>query len=98
MYRFVVRVCFVLFLSFCAVSAQAQEASKPTIAPMGVSANDSNMTAEELAVNASQAYQARNYAQALALYRKFIEQFGESIEAKEPIRQMRYPMAMCLFT
>ncbi len=64
---------------------------------MGVSANDSNMTAEELAVNASQAYQARNYAQALALYRKFIEQFGESIEAKEPIRQMRYPMAMCLF-
>jgi tetratricopeptide (TPR) repeat protein len=94
---FVVRVCPVLILCLFALSAKAQQASRPTVAPMGVSAADNNMTAEELAVNASQAYQARNYAQALTLYRKFIEQFGEAIEAKEPIRQMRYPMAMCLF-
>lgn len=64
---------------------------------MGVSAADNNMTAEELAVNASQAYQARDYAKAFSLYRKFIEQFGEAKEAQEAIRQMRYPMAMCLF-
>lgn len=97
MYQFGVRVCIVLFCCLVALSARAQQASRPTIQPMGVSANDTNLTAGELAVNADQLYGARDYAGALALYRKFIESFGEAKEAQEAIRQMRYPMAMCLF-
>jgi tetratricopeptide (TPR) repeat protein len=60
------------------------------------SANDANMTADELAVNARSLYTQGKYAEAAALYQKFIADYGTANEAQEAVRQMRYPLAMSL--
>ncbi len=60
------------------------------------SANDQNLTANELAVNAKSLYTQGKYAEAAALYRKFIGDYGAAKEAQEAVRQMRYPLAMSL--
>jgi len=89
---------FLLGSAVCLASLHAQEAKPQRDGPMiTASANDQGLTAEELAVNADHLYVAGKYAEALALYRKFIESFGEAKEAQAAIRMMRYPIAMCLF-
>jgi len=65
-------------------------------AQMTASANDQNLTADELAVNAKSLYTQGKYADAAALYRKFIGEYGAAKEAREAVRQMRYPFAMAL--
>jgi len=60
------------------------------------SANDSNLTAEGLSVNAKQLYLAGKYAEAAALYQQFLAAYGRAKEAQEAVRQMRYPLAMSL--
>jgi DNA uptake lipoprotein len=61
-----------------------------------ISANDANLTAEELAVNASQLYAAGKYAEAAAKYQAFLTAYGRAKEAQAAVRGMRYPLAMCL--
>ena len=59
-------------------------------------ADNQDLTADELAVNASSRYAQGNYAEAAKLYRKFVADFGSAVEAQATVRQMRYPLAMCL--
>jgi TolA-binding protein len=59
-------------------------------------ADNQDLTADELAVNASSFYAQGKYAEAAALYRKFAADFGSTVEAQAALRQMRYPLAMCL--
>jgi TolA-binding protein len=59
-------------------------------------ADNQDLTADELAVNASSLYAQGKYAEAAALYRKFAADFGSTVEAQPALRQMRYPLAMCL--
>lgn len=68
----------------------------PAWSQMGVSANDANMTADELAVSAKSLYTQGRYAEAAAQYQSFITQYGKAVEAQEAVRQMRYPLAMSL--
>ncbi len=91
MYRSVRQICFFVLFGVFAAQLPAQ------ISTGAVSAANQNLTAEQIAVAASLAYQKTQYAEALALYKKFIESFGEAKEAQAAIREMRYPMAMCLF-
>ena len=55
-------------------------------------ADNQDLTADELAVNASSRYAQGNYAEA-ANYRKFVADFGSALEAQAAVRQMRYPLA-----
>jgi TolA-binding protein len=59
-------------------------------------ADNQDLTADELAVNASSLYAKGKYGDAAAMYRKFLADFGSAVEAQAVIRQMRYPLAMCL--
>ena len=59
-------------------------------------ADNDDLTADELAVNASSLFAQGKYAEAAELYRKFAADFGSSAEAQATLRQMRYPLAMCL--
>jgi len=101
MHRFRLQVCF--FLSFGVLMEQAP-AQKPPPPPAGpqastpatASANDENLTADELAVNARSLYTQGKYAEAAALYQKFIADYGKSVEAQTAVRGMRYPLAMSL--
>lgn len=90
------RSVVLLVVFICAVAGSALGQNRTTT-PAVASANDQNLTAEELAVNADRLYGLGQFAEALALYRKFIESFGQAKEAQPAIRQMRYPIAMCLF-
>ena len=56
-------------------------------------AGNQDLTADELAVNASSRYAQGNYAEAAKLYRKFVADFGSALEAQATVRQMRYPLA-----
>lgn len=67
-----------------------------TTSPATVSAHDQNMTAEELLVNAHSLYTQGQYAEATALYQRFLSDYGKAAEAQEAIRQMRYRLAMAL--
>lgn len=75
-------------LGLCCAFAPLHAQYKP-------SANDANLTAEELMVNAKQLYVAGKYAEAAAQYQLFISTYGAAKEAQEAVRQMRYPLAMC---
>ncbi len=59
-------------------------------------ADKPDLTADELAVNASSLYAQGKYGEAAQMYRKFITDFGSSVDAQAIIRQMRYPLAMCV--
>ncbi|MFZ0710393.1 MAG: tetratricopeptide repeat protein [Terrimicrobiaceae bacterium] len=85
MYCFEARVCFAIFFGILAGCSFAQKA-----------ANNQDLTADELAVNASSLYAQGKYGEASAAYRKFFADFGSAVEAREAIRQMRYPLVMCL--
>ena len=76
-------------LGLCCAFATANAQSK-------ASANDANLTAEELSVNAKQLYVSGKYAEAAALYQQFMSAYGKAKEAQEAVRQMRYPLAMSL--
>lgn len=65
-------------------------------AQVGPSANDLNLTAEELMVNASQLYVAGKYQEAADKYRAFLSAYGKAKELQEAVRGMRYPLAMSL--
>ncbi|MFZ4682542.1 MAG: tetratricopeptide repeat protein, partial [Terrimicrobiaceae bacterium] len=101
MHRFRLQICILLALGVLTGPARAQ---KPTPPPAGpkvstpatASANDQNLTADELAVNARSLYTQGKYAEAAALYQKFITDYGKSVEAQTAVRGMRYPLAMCL--
>jgi len=54
-----------------------------------------NMTADELSVNARSLYTQGKYAEAAALYQKFMADYGKSNEAQAAVRGMRFPLAMC---
>ena len=88
MYWFGVRIAFVFLLGVFAVA--------PLHAQSQASANDQNLTADELSVHAKALYTQGKYAEAAALYRQFIASFSQSKESQEAIRQMRYPLAMSL--
>lgn len=83
MYKRVTVFCLGLGCAFAPLHAQY----KP-------SANDANLTAEELTVNAKQLYLAGKYAEAAALYQQFMSTYGSAKEAQEAVRLMRYPLAM----
>lgn len=83
------RVFLVMGVSVCCAFAAAR-------AQTTASANDANLTAEELSVNASQLYTAGKYAEAAAKYRAFIAAYGKAKEAQAAVRLMRYPLAMSL--
>ena len=51
-------------------------------------ADNQDLTADELAVNASSRYAQGNYAEAAKLYRKFVADFGSALEAQAAVRQM----------
>lgn len=76
-------------VSFCCALAAAH-------AQPAASANDANLTAEELSVNASQLYAAGKYQEAADKYRAFISAYGKAKEAQAAVRLMRYPLAMSL--
>jgi TolA-binding protein len=78
-----VRACFAIFFGIFAASSLAGE-------------TDGDLTADELAVKAASLYANGNYEKAAELYRKFVTDFGSAADAQEAIRQMRYPLAMCL--
>ena len=59
-------------------------------------ADNDDLTADELAVNASSLFAQGKYAEAAELYRKFAADFGSNVEAQATLGQMRYPLAMCL--
>jgi TolA-binding protein len=59
-------------------------------------ADSQDLTADELAVNASLLFAQGKYAEAAELYRKFMADFGSNAEAKAALRHMRYPLAMSL--
>jgi TolA-binding protein len=85
MFRRVTVFCLGLWCAFAAAKAQPK-----------ASANDANLTAEELSVNASQLYAAGKYAEAAAKYQAFIAAYGKAKEAQAAVRLMRYPLAMSL--
>ncbi len=59
-------------------------------------ADKPDLTADELAVNASSLYAQGKFGEAAQMYRKFVTDFGSAGDAQAIIRQMRYPLAMCL--
>ena len=59
-------------------------------------ADNQDLTADELAVNASSLYAQGKYDEAAAMYRKFVADFGSAAEGRAAVRQMRYPLAICL--
>jgi tetratricopeptide (TPR) repeat protein len=79
------RVFFAILFGFFASGSFAQKA-----------ADNQDLTADELAVNASSLYAQGKYAEAAKLYRKFVVDFGSAVEAQATVRQMRYPLAVCL--
>lgn len=80
-----VRVCFAIFFGICASCSLGEETE-----------GDQDLTADELVVNAASHYAKGKYNEAAGLYRKFIADFGSAVDAQAAIRQMRYPLAMCL--
>jgi hypothetical protein len=52
-----------------------------------------DLTADELAVNASSLYAQGKYAEAAKLYRKFVGDFGSAVEAQATVREIRYLLA-----
>jgi tetratricopeptide (TPR) repeat protein len=80
-----VRVCFAIFLGICASCSLGEGAE-----------GDQDLTADELVVNAASLYAKGKYNEAASLYRKFIADFGEAADAQAALRQMRYPLAICL--
>ena len=80
-----VRVCFAIFFGICASCSLGEEAE-----------GDQDLTADELVVNAAALYAKGKYNEAASLYRKFIADFGEAADAQAALRQMRYPLAICL--
>jgi len=68
---------------------RAQEDAPPPV---------SELTADELMVRADSAYNKRDFAEAAALYQKFIDSFGEAKEpqVQEIIRRRRYELALSL--
>jgi len=83
-----VRFVFVFLLGLLAVA--------PLRAQQQASANDQGLTADELSVHAKTLYTQGKYAEAAALYRQFITNFGQSKESQPAIREMRFPLAMAL--
>src|SRR5262249_41426960 len=83
------RSVLVIVLGVCCALASAR-------AQVTASANDQNLTADELSVNAKQLYVAGKYAEAAKLYQQFLTTYGSAKEAQEAVRQMRYPLAMSL--
>ncbi|HEY5706388.1 MAG TPA: tetratricopeptide repeat protein [Terrimicrobiaceae bacterium] len=79
------RVCFAILFGIFAGCSFAQKA-----------ADNQDLTADELAVNASSFYAQGRYDEAAAMYRKFLTDFGSAEAAQPAVRQMRYPLAMCL--
>ncbi len=77
------RACFAVIFGLVAAWSFAEEI-------------EGDLTADELIVNASSLYANGNYKEAVELYRRFITDFGSAAEAQTAIRQMRYPLAMCL--
>ena len=59
-------------------------------------ADKPDLTADELAVNASSFYAQGKYGEAAQAYQRFFTDFGSAADAQAVIRQMRYPLAMCL--
>ena len=87
MHCFGVRICLAILFGIFAGYSFAQK-----------SADSQDLTADELAVNASSLYAQGRYAEAAGLYRKFVTDFGSAVEAQAMVRQMRYPLAMCLLS
>jgi len=85
MHCFGVRVCLVILFGIYAGCSLAQKA-----------ADNQDLTADELMVNAASLYAHGKYGEAVDLYRKFVADFGSAVEAQAAVRQMRYPLAMCL--
>jgi len=94
MHPFRVQTCFFVIAGMFVVGASAQNAAPITSGP--ASAHDQNLTADELAVNARSLYTQGKYAEAAALYQKFIADYGKATEAQTAVRQMRFPLAMSL--
>ncbi|HEY5954448.1 MAG TPA: tetratricopeptide repeat protein [Terrimicrobiaceae bacterium] len=78
-----VRACFAIIFGLVAACSFAEE-------------TEGDLTADELIVKASASYASGKHKEAAGLYRKFIADFGSAPEAEGAIRQMRYPLAMCL--
>jgi TolA-binding protein len=78
-----VRACFAIIFGLVAACSFAEE-------------TEGDLTADELIVKASASYANGKHKEAAELYRKFIADFGSAPEAETAIRQMRYPLAMCL--
>lgn len=85
-----------LLAAWWAGDTQAQAPPSRTSTPATVAANDQNLSAEELVVNARSLYTQGKYTEAAALYQRFITDYGKAAEAQEAIRQMRYPLALSL--
>jgi TolA-binding protein len=77
------RACFVIFFGLSAACLLAAE-------------NEGDLTADELVVSASSLYANGKYKEAAELYRRFMADFGSAADAQTTIRQMHYPLAMCL--
>jgi hypothetical protein len=73
---------FAILFGFFASGSFAQKA-----------ADNQDLTADELAVNASSLYAQGKYAEAAKLYRKFVVDFGSAVEAQATVRQIRYLLA-----
>ncbi len=71
MHCFGMRVYFVILFGIFAGYSFAQKA-----------ADSQDLTADELAVNASSFYAQGKYAEAAGLYRKFVTDFGSAVEAR----------------
>ncbi len=82
------RIPLLLALVALAPVLRAQEAPPPA----------DELTADELIVRADSAYNKRAFAEAAALYQKFMDSFGEAKEpqVQEVIRRRRYELALSL--
>ena len=78
-----VPACFAVLFGIVAVCSLAEE-------------TESDLTADEFVVNAASLYANGKYEEAAELYRKFISDFGAAVDAQTAIRQIYYPLAMCL--
>src|SRR5262245_43290840 len=77
------RACLAIFLGLVAAFAPAEDVV-------------TDLTADELIVKATALYANEKYKEAAELYQKFLLDFGTSPDPQATIRQLRYPLAMCL--
>ena len=61
-------------------------------------ADTQDLTADELVVNASSCYAQGEFAEALALYRRFFADLVPQPEAQATVRDVHYTLAICLLS